>query len=118
MTLAERASGSSYDDSELRRQISDLRTQLNALSSCASSGLGASATCSRLHDVESQVGVSSYNRVSYSDLWSEVAKLKKQMADVQTQLNGYSGLSGRVASLERCVSAMRQNWGSSNAPYC
>lgn len=117
VTILERASSSDSEEdiAALRAEVDELRSAIEALGLAMDDEPdGAGQFDHRLTTVERQVGVNSVNRSGVSDLWSELAKLKRSV-------EGYFGSGGieqRLDDLEQCVSRMRREWGSEYAPYC
>lgn len=98
VTLVERAAASDADLEEIRSELQDLRDAIEALGASIPDD---TSDASRLRTLEQQVGVNSIHRNSITNLWNEIDRLETE-----------------IERLESCVQRMRQNWGSTSAPYC
>jgi hypothetical protein len=101
---------------QLQRLVQTLRQQVGILQKAPSPypTLPPVNYESRVSELEDQVGVNSIYRSSITNLWAEVASMKRSLGSDF----GGSGLESRVRSLESCVQRLRSSWSSNYAPYC
>lgn len=104
------------DIANLRATADSLQKQINLLATAVVQLKNQPAGMdygSRVTTLEGQVGVSSFNRMSFTSLWDEIASVKQAIGGLS-----YSTIDSRVRKVERCVSAIQLGWRNSNAPIC